>query len=89
MVLLVCFTKGKVRLTGNAKRQRVQGKIDIRSPILTTKMQSNIAIRGGKALNVRTQMDYVIPKVIRDKVTLTAKINRAQTKTTTTIKSNT
>ncbi|KAJ8307373.1 hypothetical protein KUTeg_015457 [Tegillarca granosa] len=75
--------------TGNAKRQRIQGKIDIRSPILTTKMQSNIAIRGGKALNIRTQMDYIIPKVIRDKVTLNAKINRAQTKTTTTIKGNT
>ncbi|KAJ8316556.1 hypothetical protein KUTeg_005893 [Tegillarca granosa] len=40
----------KIRNTGNAKRQRIQGKIDIRSPILTTKMQSNIAIRGGKSI---------------------------------------
>lgn len=87
--LLVCIFKGKVRMIGNAKRQRFLGKIDIRSPILTIKMQSNIAIRGGKTLNVRTQVDYVIPKVIRDKITLTAKVSRAQTKTTTSIKGNT
>ena len=70
----------RVRNAATKKSSRYQGKVDIRTPIFTTKMQSNFVMRGTKAVIVRSMIDYVVPRVVRDKVRLNGKINMASTK---------
>ncbi|XP_069109750.1 uncharacterized protein, partial [Argopecten irradians] len=60
--------------------KRYQSKVDITTPYLITKIQSSIGVKGGKAFVTRTTLDYIVPKVIRDKVTVNGKGNLAITK---------
>ncbi|KAK3093078.1 hypothetical protein FSP39_010780 [Pinctada imbricata] len=70
----------RIRNAATKKSSRYQGKVDIRTPIFTTKMQSNFVMRGTKAVIVRSTIDYVVPRVVRDRVRLNGKINMASTK---------
>ncbi|VDI44373.1 Hypothetical predicted protein [Mytilus galloprovincialis] len=77
----------QLRDTGNAKQARYQTKMNIQSPILTTKGRSNIMIRPTSIIT-RTTFDYIIPRVARDKVTMNSKIVMKSTKKATSIKGN-
>ena len=60
--------------------KRYQSKVDISTPYFVTKVQSSVVIKGGKAIVTRTTLDYIVPKVIRDKITINGKGNFAITK---------
>ncbi|XP_052103665.1 uncharacterized protein LOC127737174 [Mytilus californianus] len=77
----------QVRDTGNAKQARYQAKMNIQSPILTTKGRSNVMIKPISIIT-RTTFDYIIPRVARDKVTMNTKVIMKSTKKATSVKGN-
>ncbi|OWF55153.1 Apolipophorin [Mizuhopecten yessoensis] len=70
----------RIRKIGSKKNQRYETKVDVSSPYINTKVQSSVVVRGGKAIITRSSVDYVIPRVIRDKITINGKANLALTK---------
>lgn len=78
----------QVRDASNKKSTGFRSKIDIKSPVFTTKLTSTFMLKNQKMAIVRSTLDYVIPKVMRDKVTLNGKLNVANTKSLSAAKGN-
>ena len=78
----------QIRDASNKKSSGIRSKIDIKSPVLTTKLTSMFMLKNQKVAIVRSTLDYVIPKVNRDKVTLNGKLNVANTKSLSAAKGN-
>ncbi|XP_056021701.1 uncharacterized protein LOC130054813 [Ostrea edulis] len=78
----------QLRDASNKKSTGIRSKIDIKSPILTTKLTSMFLLKNKKIAIVRSTLDYVIPRVKRDRVTLNGKLNVANTKSLSAAKGN-
>ncbi|XP_056009974.1 uncharacterized protein LOC125679922 [Ostrea edulis] len=70
----------QLRDASNKKSTGIRSKIDIKSPVLTTKSTSMFMLKNKKIAIVRSTLEYVISRVNRDKVTLNGKLNIANTK---------
>lgn len=84
----IYFFSVQVRDASNKKSTGFRSKIDIKSPVFTTKLTSTFMLKNQKMAIVRSTLDYVIPKVMRDKVTLNGKLNVANTKSLSAAKGN-
>ncbi|CAG2186504.1 unnamed protein product [Mytilus edulis] len=69
----------KLRRTLRNSNARYQSKVDIRTPVLKAKGNSNIVLQK-TAVVTRVNLDYVIPRISRDKITVNSKINYGFTK---------
>ncbi|XP_071162849.1 uncharacterized protein [Mytilus edulis] len=69
----------KLTRTLRKSNARYQSKVDIRTPLLRAKGTSNIVLQK-TAVITRVNLDYVIPRISRDKITVNSKINYGFTK---------
>jgi len=70
----------KIRNLGNAKNARYQTNVDIKTPIIFTKLKSSMGIRGSKNPYIKATWTYIIPKVMRDSITVDGKVTFATAK---------
>jgi hypothetical protein len=61
--------------------------MNIQTPLLTTKGRSNLMIKSTSVVT-RTSIDYIIPRVSRDKITMNTKVIMRKKKKATSIKGN-
>ncbi|XP_062611984.1 uncharacterized protein LOC134273790, partial [Saccostrea cucullata] len=78
----------QIRDGSNKKSKGIRSRVDIKSPVLTTKWTSMFMIKNQQIGIVRSTLDYVIPRVSRDKVTLNGKLNIRNTKSLAAAKGN-
>ncbi|XP_062611985.1 uncharacterized protein LOC134273791, partial [Saccostrea cucullata] len=78
----------QIRDGSNKKSKGIRSRIDIKSPVFTTKWTSMFMIKNQQIGIVRSTLDYVIPRVSRDKVTLNGKLNIRNTKSLAATKGN-
>lgn len=55
------------------RSKRYDTKVDVRSPYINSRVQSIIVVRGGKTLLVRSVVDYQMPQLVRDTITINGK----------------
>ncbi|XP_061171948.1 uncharacterized protein LOC133181472, partial [Saccostrea echinata] len=78
----------QIRDGSNKKSKGIRSRIDIKSPVFTTKWTSMFMLKNQQIGIVRSTLDYVIPRVSRDKVTLNGKLNVRNTKSLAAAKGN-
>ncbi|XP_069114719.1 apolipophorins-like [Argopecten irradians] len=70
----------RIRKIASKRNKRYETKLDVGSGYVNTRIHSSVVIRGKKAFLSRSSVDYVIPEVMREKITINGKGNIVQSK---------
>jgi hypothetical protein len=77
-------------LSKRRRKQSYTARVNFASSFFTTKIAADLQAlsKNGKTYSTNVKMDYVIPRVTRNRVAFAAKLNNLSTRTLTKVKAN-
>ena len=56
------------------------GKAMVKSALVSSKLDTSVTVKKGRLISTRSSLSYNVPRVVRDKISLSAKLSDRSTK---------